>query len=276
MEDPVIQDIENQRAGFRGGYTPFMGRWQQDFSFPPVPYSAGAAARSNFVRKLRDQLKNKFLFSRFISVTLNLQLDTQTVMESDAYGDLDNYAKCINDALKGKDGIFIDDCQISRLNIGFELTGHTSFDVEINAMADDEYVLKEGLKLYGMPDGLFYPQATAVWHEGKVDVLDDLNAYAGLLIWETMVRTKGKVRHHGRQSGLTRLQAYHSSKPAMPLQLGFHRSRAIVSGLEIVEFKEWRRCADELARNEGRLETVIASLRDYASGLTFSLLGRKD
>ena len=57
----------------------------------------------------------------------------------------------MDDAMKGRDGVFIDDCQIYRLSAGFSLTGHTAFDVRIKATLPEEYVLKDGLKLYGMP-----------------------------------------------------------------------------------------------------------------------------
>ncbi|HEX3417360.1 MAG TPA: hypothetical protein VHT21_13285 [Stellaceae bacterium] len=63
-------------------------------------------------------------------------------------------------------------------------------------MSPEEFVLKEGLKLYGMPDGLFYPQAEAVWGEGQIDQLDAFNTFADLLIWETMTRNR-------RSSGTT-------------------------------------------------------------------------
>ena len=73
-------------------------------------YSAAGAARRAFTEAVHAQLINRFLFSNLIEVIINLQLDTQMVMESDAYGDVDNYSKSINDAMKGRDGIFIDDC----------------------------------------------------------------------------------------------------------------------------------------------------------------------
>jgi len=228
------------------------------------------------MQNVREKLTNRFLFSRFIAVTITLQLDTQTVMESDAYGDLDNYAKAINDTLKGRDGIFIDDCQIYRLNIGFELTGRTTFDVEVEAMLPDEFVMKDGLKFYGMPDGLFYPQAEAVWEEGRVDQLDIFNTYAGLMIWEGMVRTKRTIRHDGRQNGLSKLEAFRGSRPAMPLQLGYHRSRAIASGIEIVEYSAWKRAAQELAQTDTRIDQLNEMMTRYGSTLTETLRSATD
>lgn len=172
MTDPFADDLDVQRRDYNKGLVPLMGIWKQTFDLRPVSHSNRGSTRAAFIQNVRERLNNKFMFSRFIEVIITLRLDTQTVMESDAYGDLDNYSKTINDALKGRDGLFIDDCQIYRLGVGFELTSHTSFDVEIRAMVSDEFVLKAGLKLYGMPNGLYYPQATAVWENGQVDQLD--------------------------------------------------------------------------------------------------------
>ena len=266
MTDAAYLDyLAAERAASKAGLVPFLGEWQQLFDIRPVSYSAGGAAWRTFTESVHAQLINRFLFSNFIEVAINLQFDAQTVMESDAYGDIDNYSKSINAAMKGRDGVFIDDCQIYRLSAGFELTGRTAFDVKIKATFPEEYVLKEGLKLYGMPDGLYYPQPTAVWEEGKIDHLDTFNTFGDLLILETITRNKTAMRHRLRSAGLSKLRAFQAARPATPLQLGLHRSRAVASELEIVEHEDWRAAYTEFARADGdRIAEIEREMTEYA------------
>ena len=69
----------------------------------------------------------------------------------------------------------------------------------------EEFVLKDGLKLYGMLDGIYYPQATVVWEDGEADHLDTFNIFDDLLILETMTRNKTVMRHRLRSAGLSKL-----------------------------------------------------------------------
>jgi Holliday junction resolvase RusA-like endonuclease len=268
MSDAFAHAIDAWRAGYDEGLCPFMGEWHRRFDFPPIPYSAGGKARSSFRLAVQESLGNRFLFSNLIEVVITLQLETQKVMESDAYGDLDNYSKSINDVLKGRNGLFVDDCQIYRLDVGFELMSRAAFDVQIKAMLPDEFVLKEGLKLYEMPDGLFYPQAEALWEEGKVKRLRSCDVWAGLIIWEAMTRNKKALRHARRTAGATRIEAFHFARPAMPLQLGFHRTRAMAGGIDLVDHESWRaECDAFLSSGDdgGRIAEVQRSMNDYVS-----------
>jgi Holliday junction resolvase RusA-like endonuclease len=270
MADTTLDRLDAERAAYKAGLVPFMGEWEQTFVLRPVPYSTSGAARMTFKREVSERLTNRFMFSRFIEVTIRLQLDAQTVMESDAYGDLDNYSKSINDALKGRDGLFIDDCQIYHLEIGFLLTLGTAFHVKIKAMLPDEFVLKEGLKLYGMSDGLYYPQAEAIWESSQVERLDKFNMFAGLIIWDTMTRSKRSLRHDLRSAGATKLTAFQYARPVMPLQLGFHRSRAVTSGLEIVEHEAWREACTRYADTDGRIGELKSNVTEYARAIAES------
>ena len=124
--------------------------------------------------------------------------------------------------------------------------------------------MKDGLKLYGMPDGLYYPQATAVWEEGKVDHLDTFNTFGDLLILETMTRNKTAMRHRLRSAGLSKLRAFQTARPTTPLQLGLHRSRAVASELEIVEHEDWRAAYTEFARADGdRIAEIEREMSEY-------------
>jgi hypothetical protein len=222
---------------------------------------------------LRAELGNRFLFSNFVQLTVTLRLDQQTLMETDAYGDLDNYAKAISDAIKGRDGILIDDCQIHRLDIAWEFWERPSFELQIKAMSEDDFVLKEGLKLYGMPDGLFYPQAEAVWDDGDAKALTTRDFYAGLLIWEAMTRNKRDLRHSSRRIGASKLEAFRFTQPISPIQIGLHRTRAIASGVEMVEHADWRAGCECFKQANGGLAEIEDLLAGFSARMR-DLLGR--
>ena len=188
-------------------------------------------------------------------------------MESDAYGDLDNYAKSINDAFKGRDGLFIDDCQIYHQSIGFVLTHRVFFDVEIEANHEDDFVMKDGLRLYGMPDGLFYPQAVEWWDNGQLKRRSEFETFSGLLIWEGMSNNKRRLRHDLRLSGFSKLRAFQFTRHATPLQLGFHRSRAIASTIRMVEYKDWREACARFGQQDSRIDEVTKMMAAYENDL---------
>jgi Holliday junction resolvase RusA-like endonuclease len=254
--------FEIQGIGARNGLNPMVDSWRRRFDVVPVPHSANSAQRRRFIDDVRSRIDAKFMFSGIITLTVTLFLDEQTVLESDAYGDLDNYAKMINDSLKGRDGIFIDDCQIQRLDISWIDSPACSFEVEIRAQADDEFVLKDGLALYGMRDGLYYPQAAMFWRDAEPVMMSPFDAFSGLYIWDHMVSLKRQLRHRAGQRGETRLYAFYKGRWATPLQLGYHRSRAAASGLPLIERSAWRAKAHEfnLADPERRLGQVEATL----------------
>jgi Holliday junction resolvase RusA-like endonuclease len=108
MDDP----FEIEARGATEGINPMFGEWRQKFNFCPVSYANTGNARANFKQAVRDELKNKFVFVGQVSLTATLYLNEQKILETPAYGDLDNYAKQLLDTLKGSGGILIDDCQV--------------------------------------------------------------------------------------------------------------------------------------------------------------------
>ena len=117
MPDKLAMDepIEIEARGAAEGINPMFGEWHQQFSLEPVSYSNQGVARTEFKNAIRDLLANKFVFVGQVHVTITLYLDEQKMLETPAYGDLDNYAKQLLDSIKGKGGLLIDDCQVQRL-----------------------------------------------------------------------------------------------------------------------------------------------------------------
>lgn len=234
MDEPFIIEARGAAAGIN----PLFGEWHQKFNLEPVSYSNTGPARAAFKQAIRDQLSNKFVFVGEIQLTVTLYLDEQAMLETPAYGDLDNYAKQLLDSIKGRGGLFIDDCQVQRLDISWvDVPYGAHFEISINAAPDD--FLPEPLKLYEMPDGLYYPIAYNVWtQEGLVAATDDsviIMAHA----LAAMTKAKKTYRHQLRQEGIPQFRAFQFAKYVSPILMGFHRSRVVDSGYELIQRNSW-------------------------------------
>ena len=171
-----------------------FGEWHQQFDVEPVSYSNPGPARAAFKHSVRQQLKNKFVFVGEISLIVTLYLDEQKMLESPAYGDIDNHAKQILDTIKGNGGLLVDDCQVQHLDISWiDVPYGANFEVKIKSNPDDFLPLP--LKLFEMPDGLFYPISDQVWtKEGLVKVpLDSILVLVQTLA--EMIKAKKTLRH---------------------------------------------------------------------------------
>ena len=111
------EDMEFEYKRYMQGHNPLNGIWEQIFKFPPVSYSNKSEAKIKFKEKVQSLLSVQYIFVNEIQLTITLYLNEEKMRTTPEYGDLDNYAKSICDALKGHDGIMIDDCQIQRLDI---------------------------------------------------------------------------------------------------------------------------------------------------------------
>lgn len=216
-----------------------FGEWTRKFDLAPVSYQNPGEARRAFKNSFRALLNNKFAFVGDVRVSITLYLDEQKALETPAYGDLDNHAKQILDCIKGRGGLLIDDCQVQRLEIAWIDVPHGSyFEVEIRGSPDD--FLPEPIKLYEMPDGLFYPISEKCWtQEGLVEVPASVvrivaDAIAG------MAKSKKAFRHKLRMDGIPGFRAFQFSKYVAPALCGFHRSRVEDSGYMMVPLRDWQ------------------------------------
>ena len=235
-----IEDYETESRGVEAGINPFMGAWQMKFALEPVSYSNLGAAKSAFKAAVRSKLTNKFVYSFEVKVQIVLYLNEQKMMESPAYGDLDNYAKMILDCVKGNGGILIDDCQVQSLSIHWiDVPKASHFEVEITSAPDDFVQLP--LKLYEMPDGLYYPVSRSYWTKsGVVEVpLESVKVLLEALA--KMTNGKRRFRHELRAAGLEALLAFQHSKKVSLALTGFHKTRVVDSGFELFSLIDWRR-----------------------------------
>jgi Holliday junction resolvase RusA-like endonuclease len=240
MPDEMTMDepFEIEARGAAEGINPMFGEWRQRFEIEPISSSNLGPARVAFKRAVREQLRNKFVFVGEVRFTVTLFLDEQKVLETPAYGDLDNYAKVLLDALKGNGGLLIDDCQVQRLDISWlGVSGQPSFEVEFRSGPDD--FMPQPVKLFEMPDGLFYPLSDMAWSRNGLVPVSQEHLLAVAKSLASLISTKRSWRHQLRQEGLPQLGAFQLTKPISPLVVGFHRSRVIDSGYEILDRRSW-------------------------------------
>jgi Holliday junction resolvase RusA-like endonuclease len=221
---------EIEKEGYKNNINPFFGEFSKKFDIEPISYSNKSIEKEKFKNKIREQLKNKYVFNNEISLTITLYLDEQKRLETPIYGDLDNYAKLIIDALKGKGGLFIDDCQIQHFQISWIDSPEIYFEIEIKSLPN--CFSREPLKLYEMPDKLYYPWST----DKKTD-----DIYKFLKLLESMIKSKIKIRHQLRLDGISSFESYQTAQMIAPILKGFHKSRIVDSGYELIDYKKWQK-----------------------------------
>lgn len=269
--------LSMERAGSDAGLNPMFGEWQHTFAFAPVPYGDGGAKRATFRQAMQAQLKNRWIYSHEIHLEITLHLDVQTVLETSATADLDNYAKAILDGLKGPQGIMFDDTQVQSLAISWlDGYGDAAFTVAAKGSPDD-FVLKP-VAFYEMPDGLWYPHGRVVWSNGGQEPLTEKNHFVGLSIIELMSSVKKRARAELRKAGADQLRAYQQGHYVSSLARGFHHSRLSDSGFLFHGRKEWQAVRETWKENNPReikeIDETLAKLRDAYGTMIEVLVGR--
>ena len=235
--------FEREAAGARAGLNPMFGEWSRAFPFAPVTYGAGADRRAKFREDVRAAITTQFLYTHDVQLEITLFLDLQTVLETDQTADLDNYAKALLDALKGQQGILLDDTQVQAMTISWiDNNGIEDTRFEVRARSSPDDFMVKPVEFYEMSDGLYYPYARRVASlGGKETGLRD--QYAILRILDEMVRHTRAFRHVLRRDGAERLSAFRDSLYMAPIARGFHRSR--IDDFTIHSRRDWLTASDE-------------------------------
>lgn len=235
-----LEDYQIESDGYRRGDNPQMGNWQQAFNFSPV---SGQGRRNSdtqreFKQRIRDEIKTNYFFTHQVSVRITLFHNEEKALETMLTGDLDNYAKPICDAIKGIEGLIIDDCQIHSLNICWIDTGlEPYFEVEIKGSPDD--FISDPITLYEMADKLYYPYSKRYWT--KTGIKDTKPEHDLLLLGAILCQTNRArmVKNTLLQNGHTQLEAHRQSQMFKPINWGFHKRRITESGFDHVELRKW-------------------------------------
>jgi Holliday junction resolvase RusA-like endonuclease len=209
------------------------------FDTRPVPFRASGA--DHFKQQVQSKLRETTrIFATECSVYIELYLEEHTHWNTDEYGDIDNYAKSILDALKGYNGIILDDYLISHLSVSrMEFVRGNKFNVRIVPLLGDISMHKP-ITLYEMPDRLYYPLPHN-WLLNSGEMQELPYATQGALdILHEMTSRANRNRHRLRQQGTAKEEAFQEVIPYLPILKGLPKSRVIDSGFPIKPLNEWK------------------------------------
>lgn len=233
-------DYQTERSGYELGNNPYFGKWEQQFNFPPVSYANKSELKQKFKSKLQSNISTNYMFTQQIQLKIVLYLNEEKMLNTPEYGDLDNYAKSICDAIKGNNGLIIDDCQIQRLDISWiDIPNESYFEIEIQSTPDD-YCYNQ-LSLYEMHDKKYYPISEKIWDNGSMVEKTLEENFFGIASYSLLTTLTKKIRHKIRQEGSSQFNAYSEAKLLSPTVLGYHKTRIIDSGFNIVKKSEWKK-----------------------------------
>lgn len=234
MKDKLLPN-EFEQKQYEKGLNPFFGEYHQVFNIRPIPY--GNRNKKQFIESVQEYFKDiHYYFYDEVRVEIELYLNEQRRYETPDSGDLDNYAKLICDALKGKNGILIDDIQIQRLNIGWiDTMKEEHFEVRIFSHPDS-FILKH-IEFYEMPNGLYYPISDKLWTvDGVKDVTTGEKEAIQKILFEVLKGVR-KKRHFMHQKGKQGAEAYYKYMKAHPVLRGYNKNRLLENGFKLFTIK---------------------------------------
>ncbi|MDD3324765.1 MAG: RusA family crossover junction endodeoxyribonuclease [Sulfurospirillaceae bacterium] len=236
----IEENDEIEKHGYDLGNNPNHGGWKQKFNFPPVSYSNQSELRQEFKIKLQLSISTNYIYTQQVQLTITLYLNEEKMLNTPEYGDLDNYAKSICDAIKGKNGLIIDDCQIQRLDISWiDIPDNKSyFEIEIQS-TPDEYCSRE-LSLYEMPNNKYYPIPNKYWNNSVFIEKNEEEIFLALVHFVYSTKLSKDIQHNARKKGKSQTESYYDTKLLHPIVLGYHKTRIIDSGFNIVKKNIWR------------------------------------
>lgn len=221
----------------RMGYNPMFGELTLHFPFEPKCYQdefKQNKSKQDYLLKIQERFKSlHYYYTNDVKVVITLLFSEHKRYATPDIGDLDNYAKVICDSLKGVNGIMIDDTQIQSLDITWvDTCADHRFEIMIKSLPD--YFSLKPLKLFEMPDHLFYPLSQISWTINGPEKLSDdaFNKYVEYL--KASIHRSKTWRHELRESGSNPNDAYFMSRDISPDIRGYHKNRILDAGFEIV------------------------------------------
>ncbi|WP_455900755.1 RusA family crossover junction endodeoxyribonuclease [Rhodococcus gordoniae] len=213
------------------GLAPYSGI-EIEIDVEPVRHKSNKTYRE-FIDAFRQSIKpqSSHVFTGDVLVSWTLYHDERMKLETDRIADLDNLVKGLNDAIKGPDGLLIDDSQIQSLQVSW--LPMTPGRPHIRLRIEDPIVgaIPKPIRVYEGADELFYPiTAYDVGDERETLLLQALRR--NIVFVDKMCAVM-----HGED--YTPDQRFYFSTTYGQLQRGFMKTRVMESGFEIVPFTDW-------------------------------------
>jgi hypothetical protein len=209
-----------------------MGEFKRIFQIDDDLHNSSGI--KNLIKFIQDQIsKIKFVYYGQIRIDLVLNIDNK-INEEDCF-DKNLYTTLVCEALKGPQGIYIEESQIQRLDLNFlRCTGKSRLEILIKGNVD-EYVIKP-LLMYEMPDGLFYPVSFRVWsRDGIKDITPEQK---GIILASLYKITKKKMGSN--YIGSYTLDDFKITSYKSPMLKGFSKEQAYKSGFNMNFIYQWK------------------------------------
>lgn len=191
-----------------------------EFSLNAAPVSQQSSNRrkrhlTTLVRKVFQSVE--YLLTGDIKLDIEWFMSEKSRYESDGFPDVDNIIKPLLDALKGPNGIMIDDCQVESVHCRW--VDWTKSDQKLNfkiRYTPDLWVKKAGLTFIHIGDRLCFPLPSAVPDDAK---------HLVVLVAQMSQQAK-KNLEDGEMD-------YYRARLILPLQRFYHRSK--LADFEVIE-----------------------------------------
>lgn len=204
-----------------------------DIHIEPVRHKT--RAYKNFIKEFREALVphkwQKFIGE--VHVSWLLFQDEQTRAETDKMADLDNMVNGLNDAIKGPDGLLIDDSQIQSLKVTW-LPREFDHEPHIRLRIEDPFILavREPVRIYEMSDKRFYP--LHAYDIGSRQEKLILNAFDSSISMTHNLADKLLDNPEDQKERFAFRQKFGA------ISQGFMKTRVADSGFEVVPYEDWR------------------------------------
>ena len=202
---------------------------------PHKPPSVTSKGKKTAVRMIIKGLIKKydFIFTGDVNVEIDWFVSEQSRYESDSTPDIDNTTKPILDALCGKDGVLIDDCQVQSVSTGWmdRYKKDEYFTIRVKPHFFIERVQKDGLIFIEFSNKLCFPfNFDGIPENMQLGVIDRV---------DEMISFRNKYMEKGFD--------YYTASRCMPSQRVFHISK--IKGFPAENFESFK---EKLKRKIGK------------------------
>ena len=227
----MINVFEVERRGYQEGTNPMMGEFKSDVYVENICFYDKRWLIKNIQKEME---KIKYIFYGKIKTNIILFYNEKMHVEEQNDATFDRIVKSVCQCLKGSQGIYIDKCQIEKLDIAqVETNDEPKITIEIYGNID-EYVMKP-LMMYEMPDGLFYPISLRIWSRDGIKDID--NEQKGILLASIYKITKELT--YSNYSGSYTLNDLMITSNKYPMLNGFSKENVVRAGFDCCYLCQW-------------------------------------
>ena len=199
---------------------------------PCKPPSITSKGKKKKVKEIIKELIRiyDFTFTGDVKIEIDWFVDEQSRYESDSTPDIDNTTKPILDALCGKNGILIDDCQVQSVSSIWldRYKRNENFSIRIKPHFFGERIKKNGLVFIEYSKGLCFPfNFNGIPYDVQLMVIDKI---------DEMITARKKMMEMGVD--------YYVASGVMPSQRVFHISK--IKDFPIEDFESFK---EKIKRN---------------------------